>query len=68
MLARRIKNYSMYFDDYIDKGNVIQPECSLTIKELKDSSFYLKTNESPAYDEVSFNVIKHYFGVLYQPL
>ena len=68
MLARKMKNYSIYFDDYIDKDNVIQPECSLTINELKDSSFYLKTNESPAYDEVSFNVIKHCFGVLYQPL
>ena len=63
MLARRMKNYSIYFDDYIDKDNVIQPECSLTINELKDSSFYLKTNKSPGCNEVSFNVIKHCFGV-----
>ena len=30
--------------------------------------FYLKTNKSHGYDEVSFHVIKHCFGVLYKPL
>ena len=58
-----MKHSSINFDDYIDKCNVTQPECSLTINELKDSSFYPKSNKSPGCDEVSFNVIKHCFGV-----
>ena len=40
----------------------------LTINELKDAFFSLKSNKSPGYDDISFDVIKKCFGVLYEPL
>ena len=45
-----------------------QPQCPLTTNELKDVFFSLKTKKNPGYDEVSFNVIRHCFTVLYKPL
>ena len=38
---------------------------SLSINELKDAFFSLNVNKSPGYDEISFNVVKKYFGELY---
>ena len=40
----------------------------MTINELKDAFFSLKTNKSPGYDEISFNVVKNCFGPLLKPL
>ena len=40
----------------------------LSIKELKDAFFSLKTNKSPGYREIGFNVVKKCFGELYDPL
>ena len=40
----------------------------LSINELKDAFFSLKINKSSGADEVSFNIIKKCFGVLWQPL
>ena len=44
------------------------PSQSLSINELKDAFFSLKTNKSPGADEINFNVIKHCFGELCGPL
>ena len=44
------------------------PTQSLSINELKDAFFSLKTNKSPGVDEIDFNVIKHCFGELCGPL
>ena len=38
------------------------------MNELKDALFSLKINESPGYDDVSFNVVKRCFGSLCEPL
>ena len=35
---------------------------------MKDAFFSLKTNKSPGYDKLSFNIIKKWFGELYDPL
>ena len=40
----------------------------LVISELKDAFFSLKIDESPGYDEISFNVLKNCFSSLYEPL
>ena len=48
--------------------NIAQPEKDLTVNELKNTFFPLKSNESSGYDEVSFNVIKKCFGSLHKPL
>ena len=67
-LARKIETSSIKFDKYINECSITQPECPITINELKDVFFSLKTNKSPGYDEISFNIIKNCFGVLYKPL
>ena len=40
------------------------PADPITINELKEAFFSLKTNKSPGYDEISSNVIKNCFSEL----
>ena len=40
----------------------------LSINELKDSFYSLKSNKSPSYNDSSYNVIKKCFGRLCEPL
>ena len=40
----------------------------LTINQLKYVLFSLKINKSPGYDKISFNVVKKFFGELFDPL
>ena len=57
------------FDKYLNnKCNIFQPENALSINELKDAFYSLKTNKSPDYDGISSNIIKQYFGTLNRPL
>ena len=44
------------------------PADPVTINELKEAFFFLKTNKRPGYDEVSSNVIKNCFSELNYPL
>ena len=44
------------------------PSQSLSMNELKDPFFSLKTNKSPDADEINFNVVKNCFGELCGPL
>ena len=48
--------------------NTNLPSQSLSINELRDASFSLKTNKSPGAYETNFNVVKHCFGELCGPL
>ena len=41
---------------------------SLSINELKEAFFSLKTNKSPGYDDRNFNVVKKCFGEINEPL
>ena len=57
------------FDTYLNnKCNIFQPENALSINELKDAFYSLKTNKSPGYDSISSNIIKQCFGTLNRPL
>ena len=56
------------FENYLEAYNITQPEKDLTVNELKDAFFYLKSNRTPGYDELGFNVIKKCFGNLHKPL
>ena len=67
-LAKKIDSPSVNVYKYLEAYNITQPEKDLTVNELKDAFFPLKLNESPGYDEVSFNVIKKCFGSLHKPL
>ena len=41
---------------------------SLSINELKEPFFSLKTNKSPVYDEINFNVVEKCFGEIIESL
>ena len=40
----------------------------ISVNELKNAFFSIKTNKCSEHDEISFNVIRSYFGQLCQPL
>ena len=67
-LAKNIQKSSLNFESFMKTCDSTQAESTLTINELKDAFFSLKTNESPGYDEISFNVVKNCFGPLLKPL
>ena len=46
-LANKIPNASKPFDSYITKANTSMESQPLSINELKDAFFSLKTNKSP---------------------
>ena len=52
-------------DTYLNsKCNIFQLENVLSINELKDAFYSLKTNKSPRYDNISSNIMKQCFGIL----
>ena len=67
-LAKNIPDPSMPFERFLKRVNTTLPSQSLSINELKDAFFSLKTNKSSGADEINFNVIKHCFGELCGPL
>ena len=63
-LAKNIPDTSTPFESYLKRVYTTLPSQSLSINELKDAFFSMKTNKSPRADEINFNVIKHSFGEL----
>ena len=49
---------------FLNKIDKTMPADPVTINELKEAFFSLKTNKSPGYDEVSSNIIKNCFSEL----
>ena len=41
---------------------------SLSLNELKEAFFSLKTNKRPGYDDINFNAVKKCFGEIHEPL
>ena len=67
-LARKIPTASRTFERFLNKIDVTTPADLITINELKEAFFSLKTNKSPGYDEISSNVIINCFSELNDPL
>ena len=67
-LASEILNASKTFETYINKPDFIMETKRLSMNELKDAFFSLKINQSPGYDDISFNVFKKCFSSLCEPL
>ena len=67
-LAKNVPDPSMPLESFLKRVNTTLPSQSLSINELKDAFFPLKTNKSSGADEMNFNVIKHCFGELCGPL
>ena len=64
-LASEIPKSSKTFQTYVNKVSVKMESKPLLTKNLKDTFFSLKIS---GVDDVSFNIIKKYFGVLWEPL
>ena len=67
-LAKNIQRSSINFESFMKTCDSTQAESALTINELKDVFFSLKTNKGPGYDKISFNIVKNCFGPLLKPL
>ena len=67
-LANKINRPRKHFHEYLKKYQTCKAENIISVNELKDAFFSLKVNKSPGYEDISFNVVKKYFGVLYKPL
>ena len=67
-LTSQIPKPPKTFETYIYKLNVTMDFEPLSINQLKDTSFLLKINKSSGVDDVSFNIIKKCFGVLFELL
>ena len=67
-LASKIPNASTPFEYFVNKSDFVMETKPLSMNELKDAFYSLKSNKSPGYDDVSYNVIKKCFGSLCEPL
>ena len=67
-LANKINPPRKHFHEYLNKYQTCQPENFISVNELKNALFSLKINKSPGYDDISFNVVKKCFVVLFKPL
>ena len=63
-LIWQIKKQMHQSDFYVTKVNASMESQPLSINELKDAFFAFKINKSASHDEVSFNVMKNFFGEL----
>ena len=64
-LANKISAPLANFDKYLNNMcNIFQLETILSIIELKDVYYSLKTNKSAGCDDISFNIIKQFLGTL----
>ena len=66
-LAKKVPNSSNSFTSFLNQTHSIMEKNSLSINELKEDFFLLKTN-SPGYDDINFNVVKKCFGEINEPL
>ena len=67
-LAIKINPPRKYFHEYLKEYQTCQPENVISVNGLKYAVFSLKINRNLGYDDISFNVVKKCFGVLYKPL
>ena len=67
-LENKIPNASTQFAYFVKKSDFVTETKPLSINELKDAFYSLKSNKSPGYDDISYNVIKKCFGSLCEPL
>ena len=67
-LAKDIPDSPVAFERNIKKIKSTMSTSTLTMNEFKDAFSSLKINKSPGYDDMSFNVIRKYFGNLCEPL
>ena len=66
-LARKLVLSNKRSNYYVTGCGIFQPEKAVSVNEMKEGFFSLKTNKSADYD-VNFNIVKRCFGTLDKPL
>ena len=66
-LAKKVPNSSNLFTSFLNQTHCNGKKLTIN-KELKEAFFSLKTNKSPGYDDINFNVVKKCFGEINEPL
>ena len=67
-LVSKVTNTSNPFEYFVNKSDFVMETKPLSMNELKDAFYSLKSNKSQGYDDISCNVIKKCFGSLCNPL
>ena len=67
-LAKKVQNYANSFSSFLNQTHSILKKNSLSINELKEAFYSLKTNKSPGYNNINFNVVKKCFGEINETL
>ena len=67
-LASKIPRSAQQFDSYLKPNNLMFEESELSDVEFETAFFSLKTNKSAGNDDISFNVVKHVFQNISEPL
>ena len=67
-LASNIPEATKPFQSFLNETQTTMSSDALSVSELKEAFYSLKTNKSPGYDEVSFNIVGKCFGELNDPL
>ena len=62
-LASKIPNASTSFEYCIKKSDFVMETKPLSMNELTDVFYSLKSNKSPGYDDISHNVMKNVLAV-----
>ena len=57
-LASKIPHSSTPFEYFVNKSYFVMETKPPSMNELKDAFYSLKSNKSPGYDDISYNVIK----------
>ena len=68
MSSSKSPNTSTPFEYSVNISDFVMETKSLSMNDLKDAFYSLKSNKSPGYDDITYNVIKKCFGSLRQPL
>ena len=67
-LAQKIPQPLKRFASYMRKVNSKMENKPITVNELKEAFYTLKINKSTCCDDISYNVVKNFFGELCDPL
>ena len=67
-LASKIPNTSFLFEYFINQSDFVMETKALSMNELKNAFYSLKSDRNSGYDNISYNVVKNFFNSLYEPL
>ena len=67
-LASKIPKATKPFLDFVKQAPTTMAQKELSVSELKEAFFSLKSNKSSGYDDINFNVVGKCFGELNEPL